>query len=335
MTSKHLPVSLAAVMLGLGGFSACSDLRKDLPTQPKSTLAVHPPGWVTPGQPSFHGTYLENTGFKLAECRKCHGQDYAGGISQKTCLAHHDAGELHPPGWANVTSANFHGLFLQQQQWNLRRCQECHGPNYAGGEVGVSCLTSGCHPATPEACTTCHGGVDNQTGAPPGDLVGRVSATFVGVGAHSAHLAEGPLSDAFACNECHVVPDSLFQAGHIDSPLPAELTWGKTATDSSRVTPQWDGQKCSNTYCHGNFKNGNPDNAPLWTKVDGSQAACGTCHGDVTKATPAERALPKTSAQGGTHPNVTQCQACHPRVVDATLNIINKALHVNRRVDLF
>ena len=72
-------------------------------------------------------------------------------------------GRHHPDGWA---AADTHGLaakFVQED------CRSCHGLQLDGGPVGVSC--DGCHqPNWKTTCTFCHGGTDNQTGAPPRDI---------------------------------------------------------------------------------------------------------------------------------------------------------------------
>ncbi|MER3525173.1 MAG: hypothetical protein C4326_14280 [Ignavibacteria bacterium] len=105
----------------------------------------------------------------------------------------------------------------------------------------------------------------------------------------------------------------------------------------SKPNPAYDANtlSCASTYCHGNFKNGNPNLVPTWTDTTGAAMACGTCHGDVTKPTLAEKALPKTSAQGGTHPNSLACSSCHADVVDANARIINPVKHVNGKLNVF
>jgi predicted CxxxxCH...CXXCH cytochrome family protein len=84
---------------------------------------------------------------------------------------------------------------------------------------------------------------------------------------------------------------------------------------------------CSNTYCHGYFKNGNLTNTPVWT--DASTSLCGSCHGSGTNP------LPKTSAEEGTHPNDMNCVNCHSGVVDANQNIINPSKHIDGKLNLF
>ena len=67
-------------------------------------------------------------------------------------------------------------------------CEQCHGGGIAG-------------------CTGCHGGTDNQTGAPPAGLRGETTPDQLAVGAHTAHVDGGTLADAFACDACPHCPD--------------------------------------------------------------------------------------------------------------------------------
>ncbi|MEX1277188.1 MAG: CxxxxCH/CxxCH domain-containing protein [Bacteroidota bacterium] len=251
--------------------------------------------------------------------------------------------QVHPDGWTTPASANFHGNDIRNQGWDMKSCQTCHGSRYDGGIAQNSCRT--CHTAQggPESCSTCHG---TTNPAPPRDLSGNTARTARGVGAHQLHVAGGPFSSNISCGECHQVPGAVYVPGHLDTPGPAEVMMtnlARTVTNEPgtidydsqlplfQPNPTFDQNtlQCSNTYCHGNFKNGNPETALSWTDVSGTAAACGTCHGDVTKTTLAERALPKTLALGGTHPNTTNCVNCHGEVVNASLQFVDKALHAN------
>ena len=225
--------------------------------------------------------------------------------------------QAHQSDWLDSQATNFHGNYIRQHQWDLTSCQQCHGDDYAGGISESSCNT--CHTKTPEGCTTCHGGVDNTTGAPPKDLQGNKATTFKGVGAHTIHLAGGALSNGFGCKECHKKVENFNDANHIGSELlPAEIEWGELAKEDD-AAPAWDGvQTCQNVYCHGEFKFGNKDNNPSWIKVDGTQASCGSCHG-----------LPPAAP----HPAVAQCYFCHASVVNASLEIIDKDKHINGKKD--
>ncbi|HTK81366.1 MAG TPA: CxxxxCH/CxxCH domain-containing protein [Bacteroidota bacterium] len=256
---------------------------------------------------------------------------------------------VHGEGWEDPASSNFHGKAIRNAKWDMSQCKTCHGRLYDGGVVNVSCRTCHALPGGPENCTTCHGGTN---AAPPNDIAGNTSRSAPGVGAHQKHLVGGAISAGSACSECHTVPPSLYSPGHVDSELPAEVPMnGYIATTVTNETPTTDHDaglplfspqpefdassiSCANTYCHGNFKNGNTAFSPVWNDSSGSQMACGTCHGDVTKATLAGRALPKSVAEGGTHPDSTACSNCHGDVVNSSLVIIDKAKHINGKLNV-
>ncbi len=274
---------------------------------------------------SCHGlppTESHPQGNAVQQCILCHGAvvDENNNIANKRLHVNGAVTfEAHPEGWVSPESPDFHGLFVRSDQWDLSGCRDCHGQDYSGGIANLSCLT--CHPATPEGCIVCHGGVDNLTGSPPADIDGNRESTVRGVGAHTSHVAGSEFSDGIACASCHSVPVSLDVAGHTDSDLPAEIAFSGLALEQG-ASPQWDGQACSGSYCHGNFEGGNAATAPLWTVVDGTQAACGTCH-----------VLPP----GGPHPQgqaVTQCRLCHVDVVGENNNIIDKSRHIDGIVDV-
>lgn len=319
------------------GLASCSDLKDPLNPNKEAVISdVHPADWQQVGAQGFHGKFVaDSLNFDFDNCQQCHGQNFAGGITNTSCLDCHQAALLiHPAGWLTDNSPDFHGKFLQNAGWNLTDCQRCHGQNYAGGASNSSCLT--CHPGTPEACTVCHGGTDNQTGAPPIDLADNSDIGDRGVGQHTLHLSGGSLSSPFECASCHVVPTSFFAAGHVDSQLPAELTFGGLAV-ADGAAPNYNGAtlSCANSYCHGNwslpraqsqfngfyiadFIQGSAE-APIWT--DAATGECGTCH-----------ALPPT---GHVPANITGCDNCHSGVVDNDGNIIDKTKHVNGMVNVF
>lgn len=258
--------------------------------------------------------------------------------------------QVHADGWANPSAEEFHGNAIRVENWDMRSCQTCHGAVYDGGISGSSCIECHTNSAGPENCATCHGSTNP---APPRDLAGNTARTAKAVGAHQKHFLGSSNAAPTVCSECHIVPPSVYVPGHVDTPGPAEVvfnaTLAHTVTNESttvdfdgslplvRPVPQYDAStgSCANTYCHGAFKNGNPDFVPVWNDTSAAQVACGTCHGDVSKPTLAERALPKTPLNGGTHLNVLTCSTCHNGVVDANLRIINASLHMNGKLNVF
>lgn len=172
------------------------------------------------------------------------------------------------------------------------------------------------NPVDNAACGDCHGSIGNPS--PPPDTSGNMVTTFTGVGAHEAHMKEGPYRVALQCTDCHLVPTAVTSIGHIDTALPAEVVFGELAKIQG-FNPVWNGTTCTNVYCHGAALSGGTNNAPSWTTVDGTQAACGTCHG-----------LPPDPP----HPANTNCVDCHADVVNASKQIINKKLHINGEVNV-
>jgi predicted CxxxxCH...CXXCH cytochrome family protein len=188
------------------------------------------------------------------------------------------------------------------------------------GGCGADPLCDGVPDAIPSVstCSRCHGSLANS--APPLAIDGSIQTSSRGVGAHQAHLLGGNLRAPIKCSECHVVPGMVTEEGHIDT-LPAELTWGPLAT-SAGAEPEWSlvTSTCASNYCHGATLTGGSNTEPIWTVVDGSQDACGTCHGAPPPAP---------------HPNVHECQMCHPDTVtaDGQIDLVS-GKHINGTIDV-
>jgi predicted CxxxxCH...CXXCH cytochrome family protein len=241
--------------------------------------------------------------------------------------------QTHSTGWADPSSPNFHGTYLYSTYYDLNTCKSCHGGDYSGGTSGVSCLT--CHQSGPQSCNTCHGNSEHIN--PPKSLLGGLLNTDIGVGAHEQHLNSDTtqrISAIVDCNECHTQVMSFDDTNHIskDNQNVARLVFGtlaRTVTEGVTPDPQWSKstQTCSNTYCHGTFKNGNQSAAPVFNNP--GSVFCGTCHGNPQTGNP----LP-----GGTHtsiyPNLNQCYLCHGGVMNQNGTFKDKSRHVNGIVDI-
>jgi predicted CxxxxCH...CXXCH cytochrome family protein len=229
-----------------------------------------------------------------------------------TCGLSYAQSSVHPGGILNPASADFHGQLIKDQKYAFGVCQKCHGTDFAGGSSGVSCLT--CHDKGPTDCSTCHGDIAAS-------------------GSHARHLGKGGavLGKTYGCNECHVVPSTYTDVGHIFladgsvDPPPAEVTLGATAAltppgSTRAAAPAYDAttQSCANVYCHGAVLGDTAatNNHPAWSAPGTGQADCGTCHG-----------LPPN------HKNGDQCSACHASVVDNDRKIIAPDRHIDGKVD--
>jgi predicted CxxxxCH...CXXCH cytochrome family protein len=136
--------------------------------------------------------------------------------------------------------------------------------------------------------------------------------------------------------------------GHIDAVVSVTgYTGGDAAWKAVAAgDPGWNATTatCATTYCHGGIVGGTVTDgkltAPTWTQVDGSQTACGACHG-----------IPPISTWGHGNPPVhanNACTFCHSQpdvepgtglpeynVADAAgTTITNPALHINGTINV-
>lgn len=212
-------------------------------------------------------------------------------------------------------------------------CGSCHD-GYTATSANPALHLDGKVEIAGYACTGCHGDPSRAAtaanpqlpAAPPVDTHQATATTAPGVGAHLAHLTDGAFRQALACSECHPVPSGV---EHVDGVV--ALAFGPLA-NANGVVASWDaGTATCTTACHGAVAPGKPSlggsvAAPVWTQVDGTQAACGACH-----------ALPPPAAQG--HPAVSgglgACATCHPATVkpDGTIDVASGA-HINGAVDV-
>ncbi|ABS26026.1 cytochrome C family protein [Anaeromyxobacter sp. Fw109-5] len=211
-----------------------------------------------------------------------------------------DVNDYHPAGWVVPTA---HGYAANR---DLASCKSCHGADLTGGMTGISCDT--CHQAGwRTSCTFCHGDGNRAANKamPPVGTQGELAKTDRAVGAHEAHLVAGKVRGPMQCTECHTVPTDI---GHVTGSV--DLVWGPLASANGATAPSFTTDlTCASTYCHGGtLAAGGTITAPLWTKVDGTQAACGTCHGN-----------PPPSP----HPQMSSCKGCHPETMatDTTLDL--------------
>jgi predicted CxxxxCH...CXXCH cytochrome family protein len=233
-------------------------------------------------------------------------------------------GDVHAsPVWnveQSLTCTSCHGLPPALPHPQSENCSVCHGDvvasdnrtiidksRHVNGTVDVN---------TDVSCTSCHGSVNP---APPVDIAGLSATTEPGVGAHQTHVLGTERSRAVPCNECHVVPETVLDPGHLDSALPAELTFSGVAL-ANGATPTYTNGTCQATTCHGAvFPNGDPsggsNTTPTWTRVNGTEAACGACHG-----------IPPPPP----HPNPgNPCHNCHADMADDDVTFTHPELHVD------
>ncbi|HXX64012.1 MAG TPA: CxxxxCH/CxxCH domain-containing protein [Bacteroidota bacterium] len=359
---------ICVAILGALLFASCSELKTNLPAPVAPGIQVHPAVWgTTPADPGFHGRALSQTqpAWNDANCRVCHGGNYAGGTSGISCFKCHPA---YPHAVTFAGPAGHQG-YLMTTLFQLPSCQTCHGSSFTGGTITtVSCESSGCHADAsgvgkpPTTCNTCHGvfrAAASLTGsalllsaAPPRDVAGDSASSAPGVGAHQKHLVTGTTGNSVKCQECHTVPNAYNDPGHIGIPPTQVVAFNDTLArlitgDGSLIpAPSFNPATvtCANVYCHGNWrltKASAPtiaqavfaDTATIMVGANESpvwtggaaQAQCFSCHGVAPN---------KYTPIGHQDFDLTACYLCHGDVVDQNGNISNRAKHINGMIDL-
>ncbi|MDP8287333.1 MAG: hypothetical protein RAP03_11700, partial [Candidatus Electryonea clarkiae] len=262
-----------------------------------------------------HKTYLSDNNYQFEDCTGCHGTDLKGTVFGSSCFDCHNASD-HKGAFEGVAVSE-HRTHLQSNNWDLSQCTICHGSDFQGNIFGSTCNNCHSREGGPAACNQCHGSSASDPApndwSPPDNLHGDDDNSQVTVGAHQNHLtAMSGLSSPVACVNCHLVPSTWDDPGHIlDDALPADVIFDSLATNDY-TDPTWSRETatCSSTYCHRTTE-------PVWTEVDGRWRQCNTCHEVQLSG----------SHMGQTE--ITGCSACHSSVVNAEGEIIDPTLHIN------
>lgn len=229
-------------------------------------------------------------------------------------------GAMHPPGFADPRSADFHARSLRSQRWapmldamSAEACGRCHEgsparPVGVTGSAGDAPTCTSCHdqPGGPLACGTCHG--DGERASPPRDpclFPGSASTA----GAHAAHLRASALhARPFTCVTCHPARSADFTGAHGDGVV--DLTFDvDRAGEGAAYDPA---TRTCTVGCH---RRGGARPAPTWT--DRAPMTCNDCHA----------APPMNHPRG-------ECVACHAEPDPGGTSLRAGPLHLNGRVDL-
>jgi predicted CxxxxCH...CXXCH cytochrome family protein len=257
---------------------------------PRETSArdgVHPVGWAEAAGGASHATWLENQGYPLAECRACHGEDYAGG-----------------PVGAPCSSRGCH-------EGGVERCSTCHGaadePRPATGAHAAHTTCATCHrlPAALEA---------------PGHLNGQVDVLFSGLALAGGATPDWD-ADARRCvgTYCHGQANPWWDdreppgcAGCHGAPPVSHVRFARVADAPDECAA-----------CHGSPPEGSHVDGVLGL----AEIACDACHGRTGSPAPPlglDGAMSATDPAVGAHRahleaslvdrigKPVACRTCHP-----------------------
>lgn len=297
------------------------------------------------------------------DCRICHGN---GGSTNP---------QNHANGAINMDFSGYGSNTLYSR-----------GVNVAPGTPFGDCSNSDCHgrrtvtwgaSSSIPLCEKCHGSRTSEGGfyttAGPGTTTANTDPV---VGAHNAHIHQTnsvfTLYTSYSamkdCDQCHIKPNGPYDAGHIDTALPAEVVFQPGAIANRAVFYGFTGavaasynaqaRSCSNVWCHGAAMDSNvgrgayanvvadggtlgAPQTPTWNQplLNGNPGNdCTRCH-SYPPPGPTEsysHFSHYTSINGVDvallkQPN--ECTNCHINVNAGGSGFINSASHINGNVD--
>jgi len=207
-----------------------------------SSSSTNSPGTFSGGHPVVHQTaFLSDPD----SCRVCPGADLRGGNAGVSCFSSSYAGASchangpasHPVGWADPGQHGAAAKATPDSSHGFSYCRNCHGQDFSGGIVNVSCFT--CHgvnaPHSPypwrggarthvttnvnnaAVCAACHTNGANSnlkpspfdSGAAPGCFNNTLCHSQVN---HAANFSDGAVhgpqakADLTTCQQCHASP---------------------------------------------------------------------------------------------------------------------------------
>jgi predicted CxxxxCH...CXXCH cytochrome family protein len=227
-------------------------------------------------------------------------------------------------------------------------CEVCHHNTtyheYSSSKASVNtthnnrkdCMTCHAHSVgfKPSGCNGCHGNppTDSTLGTQTGLVSPATGATSpASPGAHATHVT----TRGMTCNACHTgttmpTTDNKITMGFAingsswpgfvgnaatfgtfsgHTPLNAPYTFNSGNATTTVATGAGYRNSCD-VYCHANWPGSNGSLNPSWVITDGSQKACGTCHGASATTPPTTGGHVRHAGNGATSLALS-CDKCH------------------------
>jgi predicted CxxxxCH...CXXCH cytochrome family protein len=311
-----------------------------------------------------HGSNTPLWGGTTLTCVGCHGASNNGDLSVSSTVGH----GIHFNSATAATSLSQADSFTSGYVYGCANCHptathvngpasatraaELTGSKMGGYAEGAAQTDAKGFKFTNGTCTTvCHSS-DGASGSPIVTPVWNGTKTTPNCGVchnkagdgspvwttpHTAHINTYSVNTNLTCNSCHNITAASNTA--INATAAARTQHPNAAKNVDFNTfagGAWSGTQCSNTYCH------SPGTAASGTHANISWsgtmlADCGSCHGSDSIAaskiaTNAHDAHTNdTTNQVGF--NVT-CSTCHNATTTAVRTVSDKALHVNKNVNV-
>ncbi len=157
---------------------------------------IHPAGIADPSSPDFHGQLVQSLGWNLGLCAQCHGADFSGGASGKSCLTCHAQG----PTACTVCHAQPPATGAHVAHAAKYDCTVCHVKPAAWNDPGHLFASDG---SVITSARITFGGLAVSHGATPSWDGASCSGTY-------CHGSAKPVwtggAGQAACGSCHAIP---------------------------------------------------------------------------------------------------------------------------------
>lgn len=226
----------------------------------------HPAGWALPAQHGAHAKALQAGMNGFAHCQLCHGADFNGGVSNKSCLntaGCHGAGKLSPHSpfpWLDIAKTGAARTHASTDPSNAAACAVCH----AGGANSNRKPSPAAPAGTAPDCfnnTLCHG-VEGHANLWEVPTAHGVAAKAVSGGV-TVNSIVSPVSSFASCTGCHGTNyaggtsqvsclsnnpnNAICHGANVNSPHPAK-PWRTTGGVTHTTTDTENAGQCA--VCH-------------------------------------------------------------------------------------
>lgn len=105
---------------------------------------IHEPGILNPRSEDFHGHLLRDIAYDFEQCAECHGEDFAGGTADASCITCHDNGVTDcTTCHSSLPSRGAHAAHLPDTLEFGASCESCHSVPTEWDAVGHVFLEDG------------------------------------------------------------------------------------------------------------------------------------------------------------------------------------------------
>lgn len=297
MTLKKNILLLVSIGCFFVSTIGCSELQTHI-TAP-SRITIHEKGILNPESPNFHGNLVRKANWDLKQCQRCHGANYAGGMTEKSCLSSGCHTGANGPEECNTCHGDFSNKHRIAPPTDLSggfadslRGVGAHSKHLMDNVLGNKVECAECHKVPVKYFDVGH--VD--TDLPAEIIFGRLASLTTAADKKPTYSA---LTISCSNTYCH-----------------GNFTFYRDSAAPER------------RFAYTSDKMVGANRTVKWNKVDGSEIVCGSCHGKA--ANPND-----PSPEGHIPSSLTACASCHAGVVDRTGKIIDKTKHIDGKVNVF